>query len=76
MQMTLNLPAAATPASIRAHRLAAGLSQAAAARLAMLGDKARWSEYERGAQAIDAARWELFLLLTGQHPHWAPLVVR
>jgi hypothetical protein len=76
MQMTLNLPAAATPATIREHRLRAGLSQAAAARLAMLGDKARWSEYERGIGAIDAARWELFLLLTGQHPHFAPLVPR
>lgn len=65
-----------TPEDIRAHREQAGLSQAAAARLALLGDKARWSEYERGIGRIDAARWELFLLLTGQHPRWAPLAPR
>ena len=76
MQLTLNLPAVSTPSEIRHHRRRAGLSQAAAARLVMLGDKARWSEYERGVGTIDAARWELFLLLTGQHPHFAPLEQR
>lgn len=75
-QMSLNLPAAASPEAVRAHRQRAGLSQAAAAKLVFLGDKARWSEYERGVGAIDAARWELFLLLTGQHAHYTPLVPR
>lgn len=65
-----------TPETIREHRDRAELSQAEAARLVLLGDKARWSEYERGVGRIDAARWELFLLLTGQHPQWAPLAPR
>jgi hypothetical protein len=62
-----------TPDVIRAHREAADLTQAAAAKLVFLRDKARWSEYERGVEQIDLARWELFLLLTGQHPRYEPL---
>lgn len=58
----------ATPEAVLAARQSAGLSQAQAAELVGLGDKARWSEYERGARAPDAARWALFLLATGQHP--------
>ena len=61
---------------IREYCERAGLSQASAARLVLLGNKARWSEYERGVQTIDAARWALFLLLTGQHPEWKPLAPR
>lgn len=57
-----------TPGEIAAARQAAGLSQAQAAELVGLSDKARWSEYERGARSPDAARWALFLLATGQHP--------
>lgn len=58
----------ATPEAALAARQAAGLSQAQAAELVGLGDKARWAEYERGARAPDAARWALFLLATSQHP--------
>jgi hypothetical protein len=65
-----------TPDLIRERRHAAGLTQAAAAKMVLLRDKARWSEYERGVEAIDVARWELFLLLTGQHPHYLPLQAR
>lgn len=54
--------------AVRAARDAAGLSQAQAAELVGLGSKARWSEYERGVTGIDAARWAIFLLSTGQHP--------
>jgi hypothetical protein len=75
-QMNLCLPPVTSPEVLRAHRERAGLSQAAAAKLVFLGHKARWSEYERGVERIDAARWELFLLLTGQHPHYAPLATR
>lgn len=64
----INALAAPPPEAITAARQAAGLSQAQAAELVGLGDKARWSEYERGARAPDAARWALFLLATGQHP--------
>lgn len=57
-----------TPEQIAAARQSAGLSQAQAAELVGLGDKARWAEYERRARAPDAARWALFLLATDQHP--------
>lgn len=57
-----------TPEAIRAARAAAGHSQAAAAELVHLGHAMRWSEYERGARAMDPARWALYLLLTDQHP--------
>lgn len=57
-----------TPTDVSAAREAAGLSQAAAAELVHLGSAMRWSEYERGVRTIDTARWELFLLKTGQHP--------
>jgi len=60
-QMNLCLPPVTSPEVLRAHRERAGLSQAAAAKLVFLGHK---------------ARWELFLLLTGQHPHYAPLATR
>ena len=57
-----------TPAEILKARQTAGLSQSAAAALVHLGSGMRWSEYERGTRNIDPARWELFLLLTDQHP--------
>lgn len=63
--MTLPQP---TPENIRRARDGADLTQADAAELVHLGSAKRWSEYERGAQAIDVARWELFLIKTGQHP--------
>lgn len=31
-----------------------------------------WSEYERGVRPIEAARWELFLIKTGQHRMYRP----
>lgn len=61
-----------TPENIRAARDAAGLTQAEAAELAHLGHPTRWSEHERGIHAIDSARWELFLIKTGQHPGYRP----
>jgi hypothetical protein len=57
-----------TPDAIQAARVAAGMGQPEAAALVGLGSGQRWSEYERGARNIDAARWALFLLATGQHP--------
>lgn len=57
-----------TPEIVRSARAASGHSQAQAASTVHLGNVARWSEYERGVRTIDAARWELYLLLTGQHP--------
>lgn len=58
------------PSEVRAARKAAGLSQAAAAKLVFLSSRVRWTEYENGRRAPDPARWELFLLLTDQHPSY------
>jgi len=55
-----------TPDQVRAARTAAGLTQAAAAALVHLSGQVRWAEYENGTRNIDLARWELFLLKTGQ----------
>lgn len=61
-----------SPAAIRAARTAAGLTQAQAAQLVGLGDQARWAEYEsstnKRARRPGSAVWQLFLLLTDQHP--------
>ena len=64
----MSTPLIPAPDAVRAARDAAGHSQSQAAKAVHLGDVARWSEYERGVRTIDAARWELYLLLTGQHP--------
>lgn len=50
----------------------AGMSQGQAAELTHLGSVARWSEYERGVRNMDAARYELFLIKTNQHPEYGP----
>jgi transcriptional regulator with XRE-family HTH domain len=55
---------------VREAREAAGLTQQQAASLVHLRSAVRWSEYERGVQAMDAARWELFLIKAGQHPQF------
>ena len=57
-----------TPSAVRSAREIAGQTQAQAAALVRLRGQAAWSEYERGIRRIDEARWELYLLLTGQHP--------
>lgn len=59
-----------SPDEIMAARLAAGHTQDEAARLVHLGRRDRWSEFERGIRPIGPARWELYLLLTDQHPFW------
>jgi hypothetical protein len=56
------------PREIQFARSNAGLSQEQAALLVHLAAPIRWSEYERGVRNIDLARWELFLIKTGQHP--------
>lgn len=64
-----------TPAEIRAARDAAGHTQAQAATLVGLSGGIRWAEYERDqttatSRRIDPARWQLYLLMTDQHPEW------
>lgn len=61
-----------TPENLHALRVEAELTQAQAAALVHLGDKTRWSEYERGARAIDPARWELFLIKVGLSDVYRP----
>lgn len=58
--------------TVRSAREAAGLTLAKAAALVYLSCPQRWAEYERGERPIDAARWELFLVKTGQHAHYRP----
>lgn len=55
-----------------AAREAAGLNQEQAAELVYLSSFTRWSEYERGVRNIDAARFELFQIKTGQHREFGP----
>jgi transcriptional regulator with XRE-family HTH domain len=55
-----------------AARRASGLTQEEAAKLVHLKSYTRWSEYERGDRNIDAARFELFKIKTGQHPEYLP----
>lgn len=57
-----------TPEELRALRRAAGISHSKAAALVHLGHGKRWHEYEAGSRNIDKARFELFLIKTGQHP--------
>lgn len=64
-----------TPADVRAARERIGLSQAEAAALISPAEKAgykTWAGYETdgggNARVIPLPVWELFLLLTGQHP--------
>lgn len=61
---------APTPQEVAAARAHAGLTQQQAAELVYLGSFRRWSEYERGVSVIDLARWELFLIKTGQHDRY------
>lgn len=61
-----------TPENIRAARIDAELTQAQAAALVHLGDATRWSEYERGVNPIDPARWELFIVKVGLSRAYRP----
>lgn len=56
-----------TGSELRAYRRAAKVSQSKASALVHLGSPQRWSEYERDERNIDSARFELFLIKTGQH---------
>lgn len=56
-----------TPQAIAAARKAAGHSPTQASAVARL-NSASWGKYEAGRIGMDLARWELYLLMTGQHP--------
>jgi len=62
-----------TVQEILAARTAAKLNQEEAARIVHLGSAIRWSEYERGVRKMDAMRFELFLIKTGQHMEYGPI---
>ena len=57
-----------TPAMVVAARERAKMTQAQAAAAVHLGAVSRWGEYEAGMRTPDPARFELFLLVTDQHP--------
>lgn len=75
-KISLRVPAP-TPEDVRAARKRAGLNQAEAAELVGVAEKEprkTWASYElprdsANARTISRATWELFLMLTGQHPH-------
>ncbi|MBA9846761.1 XRE family transcriptional regulator [Ralstonia pickettii] len=54
------------PAEIKAARLRAGISQAAAARLVYKTTRA-WELWEGGLRRMDPAFWELFLIRISEH---------
>lgn len=56
-----------TPDEIRSTRKAAGLTQAASARLVHVAIRT-WKQYEAGDRTPHVAMWELYLLKSGQHP--------
>ena len=56
------------PESIRAARVAAGLTQAEAAAVVHRPSYRTWQDWERGVARMPPDAWELFLLKTGQHP--------
>lgn len=60
----------ATPEAVRQARERGGHTQARAAALVGFGRAIRWAEAERagGGGLRDRAKWELYLLLTDQHP--------
>jgi DNA-binding transcriptional regulator YiaG len=57
-----------TPAMVVQARERAKMTQAEAAATVHLGAVSRWGEYEAGMRSPDPARFELFLLMTDQHP--------
>ena len=68
-----------SPIEIKAARVNAGLTQTEAARLVSSAKSKvvnTWQGYESdasldGYRSIPLASWELFLLLTDQHPRWS-----
>lgn len=59
-----------TPEQVKDARLRADLTQQQAAELIYRNQPQRWSEFERGIQAMPASDWELFLVKTNQHPQY------
>jgi hypothetical protein len=68
----INVKTTPSPGLIGGVRVAAGLTQQQAAEMVHLGSFQRWSEYERGIQPMDTARWELFLIKCGEHELYKP----
>ena len=59
-----------TPEQILEARVQADLTQDQAATIAGLSSGTRLAEYESGARRPHWSLWEMFLLLTKQHPRW------
>lgn len=59
-----------TPADVRALRESTGLPLSRMSELLALGDRGKWSRWERGVHAIPLQTWALALLATGQHPRY------
>ena len=59
-----------SPDLLRELRESEGLSQSALAQLVYLSGPSRVSDWEHSKHPIDPARWELFLIKIGRHPHF------
>lgn len=63
-----------TPANVRSARERAGHTQTEASRVVHFSHYQRWTDAERddGPGLRDLAKWELYLIVTGQHPKFGP----
>jgi DNA-binding transcriptional regulator YiaG len=61
-------PEVPTKEQIREARVAAGLTQAEAARIVHRPSYRTWQDWERGRTKMPLDAWELFMIKTGQHP--------
>jgi DNA-binding transcriptional regulator YiaG len=57
------------PDAIQSARAQAGHTQTEAGRL-VGGTLRTWQDWEHGKRPMPHAAWELYRLLTGQHPEW------
>jgi DNA-binding XRE family transcriptional regulator len=59
---------------VKTTRTQAALTQQEAAEMIHLqGGRAAWTDIERGRTTLDAARWELFKIKTGNHKLYKPV---
>lgn len=58
------------PDFIREFRESLNITQAEAAKIAGLNDKALWAKYEKGDRSPTKHTWTVFCLAVGKHPNY------
>lgn len=58
------------PDFIKEFRESLNITQAQAAKLAGITDKALWNKYEKGDRSPSKHSWTLFCLMVGKHPRF------